>query len=185
MVKRLLYIISIILLVAVTAASCRKRLAELYYDPDQTVQPSIEKFFTEMLNNDRVRPSYWNVRTFIALHSGVYSQSIGYLNNTTAYQQNAGYTQDRWNDFYRPGAAADGGNGGIMAHYRLIESLYSTIENDQQKAYANVFLMAAKVIMYDQAAQMVDLWADIPFTDAGRVNTSNTVMQPVFDNAAS
>src|ERR1044072_4997920 len=100
--KRFLHIILLILLLAAALTSCRKRLAELYYDPDQTVQPSIEKFFTEMLNNDRVRPSYWNVRTFIALHSGVYSQSVGYLNYTTAYQQNAGYTQDRWNDFYRP-----------------------------------------------------------------------------------
>jgi len=48
------------LLVSVVAGSCRKKLADLYYDPDQTVQPSIEKFFTEMLNSDRVRPSYWN-----------------------------------------------------------------------------------------------------------------------------
>lgn len=185
MTKRALHIIPIILLLIAAITSCRKRLAELYYDPDQTVQPSIEKFFTEMLNNDRVRPSYWNVRTFIALHSGVYSQSVGYLNYTTAYQQNAGYTQDRWNDFYRPGAAADGANGGIMAHYRLIESLYDAIENDQQKANAGVFLMAAKVIMYDQAAQMVDLWGDIPFSEAGRVNTSNSVMLPRFDSAAS
>jgi hypothetical protein len=185
MIIRVKYIIPILLLIAVATASCRKRLAELYYDPDQTVQPSIEKFFTEMLHNDRVRPSYWNVRTFIALHSGVYSQSIGYLNNTTAYQQNAGYTQDRWNDFYRPGTATDGGNGGIMAHYRLIESVYNGIENDQQKANAGVFLMAAKVVMYDQASQMVDLWGDIPFSEAGRVNTTNSINMPKFDNAAS
>jgi hypothetical protein len=184
MTKRLHHIIPIILLIALAATACRKRLADLYYDADQTVRPSIEKFFTEMLNNDRVRPSYWNVRTFIALHTGVYSQSIGYLNNTTVYQQNAGYTQDRWNDFYRPGTAADGGNGGIMAHYRLIESLYNSMEDDQQKANAAVFLMAAKVVMYDQAAQMVDLWGHIPFSEAGQVSTSNAIMLPRFDNAA-
>src|SRR5688572_20447619 len=124
--KPVQYIILLVLLIAVTTAGCRKKLAELYYDPDKTVQPSIEKFFTQMLDNDRVHPSYWNVRTFIALHTGVYTQLIGYLNYTTSYQQNAGYTQDRWNDFYRPGTAGDGGNGGIMAHYRLIESLYNS-----------------------------------------------------------
>lgn len=173
------------MLIAVTTAGCRKRLAELYYDPDQTVQPSIEKFFTEMLNNDRVRPSYWNVRTFIAMHSGVYTQSIGYLNYTTSYQQNAGYTQDRWNDFYRPGTAADGGNGGIMAHYRLIESLYNSIEDDNQKASAGVFLMAARVVMFDQASQLVDLWGDIPFSEAGMVNTSGSIKLPRFETATS
>jgi hypothetical protein len=171
------------MLVAVTTAGCRKRLAELYYDADQTVQPSIEKFFTQMLDNDRIHPSYWNVRTFIALHTGVYTQLIGYLNYTTSYQQNAGYTQDRWNDFYRPGRLGDGGNGGVMAHYRLIESLYNSIEDDQQKAYAAVFEMAARVVMYDHASQMVDLWGDIPFTEAGRVNTSDNTMLPRFETA--
>jgi hypothetical protein len=185
MTKPVQYIILLALVAAVTTAGCRKKLADLYYDPDQTVQPSIEKFFTEMLNNDRVRPSYWNVRTFIALHSGVYTQLIGYLNYTTAYQQNAGYTQDRWNDFYRPGTAADGGNGGIMAHYRLIESLYNSIEDDQQKADAAVFLMAAKVVMLDHASQIVDLWGDIPYTEAGLVTTSGSTMQPRFETAVS
>ena len=185
MTKQVLYIISLLLLLAVATSSCQKKLAELYNDPDQTVQPSIEKLFTQMLNNDRVRPSYWNVRTFIAMHSGIYTQSIGYLNYTTAYQQNAGYTQDRWNDFYRPGNSIEGGNGGIMAHYRLIESLYGSIQDDQQKASAGLFFTAAKVVMYDQASQMVDLWGDIPFSDAGSVNTTGSVVPPRFENAAS
>jgi hypothetical protein len=185
MTKPVLYIISTVLLLSVVAGSCRKKLADLYYDPDQTVQPSIEKFFTEMLNNDRVRPSYWNIRTFVVIHSGIYTQSIGYLNTTTAYQQNAGYTQDRWNDFYRPGTAADGGNGGIMAHYRLIESLHGSIKDEQQKANAEVFLTAAKVLMLDQASQMVDLWGDIPFTDAGSVITSGSIVVARFDNAST
>ena len=185
MTKPVLYIITVVLLVSVVAGGCRKKLADLYYDPDQTVQPSIEKFFTEMLNSDRVRPSYWNIRTFVVMHSGIYTQSVGYLNTTTEYQQNAGYTQDRWNDFYRPGTAADGGNGGIMAHYRLIESLYGSIKDEQQKRNAEVFLMAAKVVMLDHASQMVDLWGDIPFTEAGTVNTSGDIVVAKFDDAST
>ncbi|OQP53657.1 SusD/RagB family nutrient-binding outer membrane lipoprotein [Niastella populi] len=185
MTKTVQHIILLVLLVAVTITGCRKKLADLYYDADKTVQPSIEKFFTQMLDNDRVHPSYWNVRTFIALHTGVYTQLIGYLNYTTSYQQNAGYTQDRWNDFYRPGTAGDGGNGGIMAHYRLIESLYNSIEDDQQKANAAVFEMAARVVMYDQASQLVDCWGDIPFSEAGRVNTSGGSMLPGFEAASN
>jgi hypothetical protein len=184
MTKHTLYIISLLLLL-ITTSSCRKKLAELYNDPDQTEQPSIEKFFTQMLNNDRVRPSYWNVRTFIVMHTGIYTQSVGYLNYTTAYQQNDGYTQDRWNDFYRPGNAIEGGNGGIMAHYRLIESLYQTAKDDEQKASAELFYMAAKVVMLEQASEMVDLWGDIPFSDAGYVNTSGKIVPARFERAAS
>ncbi|WP_205508991.1 SusD/RagB family nutrient-binding outer membrane lipoprotein [Longitalea arenae] len=185
MTKRVLYIISWVLLLALLAGGCRKKLADLYYDADQTVQPSMEKFFTEMLHNDRVRPSYWNIRTFVVLHTGIYTQSIGYLNATTAYQQNAGYTQDRWNDFYRPGTAAEGGNGGIMAHYRLIESLYESITDEQQKKELSHFYMAAKVVMFDQASQIVDLWGDIPFSEAGSVSNSGRLMEAKFDNAAA
>lgn len=182
--KQVLYIISLALLLAVTAGSCRKKLADLYYDPDQTVQPSMEKFFTEMLHNDRVRPSYWNIRTFVVLHTGIYTQSIGYLNTTIAYLQYASYTQDRWNDFYRPGTATEGGNGGIMAHYRLIESLYGSIEDEQKKKEASLVYMAAKVVMLDQASQMVDLWGDIPFSQAGSVNNSGRLTEARFDNAS-
>jgi len=178
------YIISLLLLLAVAAGGCHKKLADLYNDPDQTVQPSIEKFFTEMLNNDRVRPSYWNVRTFIAVQTGIYTQSLGYLNYTTAYQQNGDYTEDRWNDFYRPSNSIDGGKGGIMAHYRLIESLYEGMHDDNQKNAAEVFYMAAKVVMFDQASQLVDMWGDIPFSEAGNVNTTGSVASPKFDDAA-
>ncbi|WP_207514502.1 SusD/RagB family nutrient-binding outer membrane lipoprotein [Longitalea luteola] len=174
-----------LLLLMVTAGSCRKKLADLYYDPDQTIQPSMEKFFTEMLHNDRVRPSYWNIRTFVVLHTGIYTQSVGYLNTTTVYQQNAGYTQDRWNDFYRPGNATEGGNGGILAHYRLIESLYESIQDEQRKKESALFYMAARVVMLDQASQMVDLWGDIPFSQAGSVNNSGRLVEAKFDNAAT
>src|ERR1044071_8678559 len=116
MTKKVVYILPIVLLLWVMTGGCRKKLADLYYDPDQTIQPSIEKFFTEMLNNDRVRPSYWDIRTFVVMHTGIYTQSVGYLNNSNEYQQNPSYTQDRWNDFYRPGDGTSG-NGGIMVHY--------------------------------------------------------------------
>ena len=181
MTKPVTYLIYALLILS--AVSCRKKLADLYYDPDQTVTPSIEKFFTEMLNNDRVRPSYWNMRTFVVMHTGIYTQSVGYLNSTTAYQQNAGYTQDRWNDFYRPGTSANGGNGGIMAHYRLMESLYLAIKDNEERKNAEVFMVAAKVTMLDQASQMVDLWGDIPYFEAGYVNTSGNIVLAKFDSA--
>lgn len=159
---------------------CKKKLEELYYNPDQTTQASIEKFFTEMLDNNRVRPSYWEIRTFTVLQTGIYSQSVAYLNTNTVYQQNPSYTQDRWNDFYRPG----GNGGGVMAHYRAIETEYKSL-GPQQQIEAKVFLEAAKVVLLDQASQMVDCWGDIPFSEAGSITTSGEIKMAKFDNAAA
>lgn len=177
--RRILIHISLAAWLICSLAGCKKRLEELYYNPDQTTQASIEKFFTEMLDNDRVRPSYWEIRTFTVLQTGIYSQSVAYLNTNTVYQQNPSYTQDRWNDFYRPG----GNGGGVMAHYRSIEAAYNSLEL-QQQTEAKVFLEAAKVVLLDQASQMVDCWGDIPFSEAGSLNTSGEIEMAKFDNAA-
>ncbi|MDX2048746.1 MAG: SusD/RagB family nutrient-binding outer membrane lipoprotein [Chitinophagaceae bacterium] len=176
--KNSIHIALFVLLFAV-GASCKKKLADLYNDPDQTTQPAVEKFFTEMLDNDRVRPSYWNVRTFLLMHTGIYTQSAGYLNNTSVYQQNPSYTQDYWNDFYRPGA----NGGGVMAHFRSIEAAYNAAKGEQQKKEMDVFLQAAKVVMLDQASQMVDLWGDIPFTEAGSISSKGEIVMAKFDGA--
>lgn len=178
--KRMLIYICFAAVLVLSLASCKKRLEEFYNNPDETTQASIEKFFTEMLDNNRVRPSYWEVRTFTVLQTGIYSQSVGYLNTNTVYQQNPAYTQDRWNDFYRPG----GNGGGVMAHYRSIETAYNSL-NEEQKAEAKVFLEAAKVLLIDQASQMVDCWGDIPFSEAGSINTSGEIVMAKFDAAAA
>lgn len=167
-----------VLLLVVLLCSCRKRLEELYYNPDQTTEPAIEKFFTEMLDNNRVRPAYWEIRTFVAMHTGIYSQTLGFLNNNSAYQQNPGYSQDRWNDFYVPGA----NGGGDMAHFRSIEAALKNLP-EEKKQEDQVFLEAARVVLYDHASQMIDLWGDIPFMEAGRLNTEGQIIFPAFDDA--
>ena len=181
--KQVLYIITIVILVTTSLTGCRKKLADLYYDPDQTTQPSIEQFFTQLINNNRVRPSYWEMRTFVVMHTGIYTQSVSYLNAITAYQQNANYTQDKWNDFYRAGTT-EKGSGGVMALYRLIEKLYGSITNESEKANMEVFLMAARIVLYDQTSQIVDMWGDIPYSEAGSVNTSDQIVMAKFDQAA-
>lgn len=156
-----------------------KKLKDLYYDSDQIVEPSVAQLLTAMIDNDRVRPSYWEIRTFVAMHTGIYSQSLAFLNNSNIYQQNPSYTQDRWNDFYRPGV----NGGGVMAHYREIEKAYNALPASVQ-ADNRLFLEAARLLLYDQAAQMVDLWGDIPFSEAGSLNAKGEVIMPHFDDGA-
>jgi hypothetical protein len=157
--------------------SCKDELDDRYENPDRTADATIDQFFTAMLNNNRVRLMYWNMSTFINWHIGVYTQSVGFLNTEYIYQQNEAYITNRWDDFYRPSA-----NGaGVMALYREIEKAYAALSVDEQKNI-DVFVYAAKVVLYEQTAQMVDMWGDIPFSEAGLLNKTGEVVYPVFDS---
>src|SRR5687768_11115095 len=150
--------------------SCAEELSERYQNPNVDASPAVGEFFTSMLNNDRSRPSYWNISTFVNWHVGVYSQSVGYLNSQTMYQQNEAYIQERWDDFYRPGP-----NGsGVMALFREIEKIYQNVSGPE-KEEAALYYNAAKIVLYEQASQMVDLWGDIPFSEAGALNSSGKI----------
>lgn len=170
-------LISIYFLMMITVG-CQNELDNRYLNPEKTTSTTIDKLFTGMLTNNRVWPMYWEISTFVNWHIGIYTQSVGFLNSATVYQQNESYIQDRWNDFYRPSP-----NGaGVMALYRQMQSIYSTLSANQQTK-ADVFMNAARVILYDQASQMVDLWGDIPFSEAGSLELSGTLVYPKFDDA--
>jgi hypothetical protein len=158
--------------------ACQDELRDRYQSPNSIATPNVGDFFTAMLNNDRTRPSYWNLSTFINWHVGVYTQSVGYLNSQSMYQQNESYIQNRWDDYYRPGS-----NGsGAMANFREMEKIYSSLSETEKKE-VEVLMQAAKVILYDETSQMVDLWGDIPFTEAGSLNSSGKIVYPKFDSA--
>ena len=176
MTRKLARIFLISALVATVA--CQDALEDRYLNPDKTATATVDKFFTAMLNNNRVYPMYWEMSTFVNWHIGIYTQSVGFLNSESMYQQNESYIQDRWNDFYRPGP-----NGaGVVAHFRELEKSYDALSEEDKKNY-EVFLRAAQVILYDQATQMVDLWGDIPFSEAGMLNKTGDIVYAKFDDA--
>jgi hypothetical protein len=161
-------------------AGCRNELDNRYLNPDKATSTTLDKLFTGMLANDRVWPKYWEMSTFVNWHIGIYTQSVGFLNGPAVYQQNESYIQDRWSDFYRPSA-----NGsGVMSLYRQMEALYKKLDATQ-RAKGEVYMHAARVLLYDQATQMVDLWGDIPFSEAGALEASATLVYPKFDDAAA
>jgi hypothetical protein len=175
--KRLFAILFIGALIMTGVMSCQDELEERYTNPDQTSEASIGKFFTKMLNNDRVRPSYWNVRTFLVMHPGLYAQSVSYTNANRRYQQQLSYIDDFWRDYYTPAGS------GIVAHLREMEKAYAALPAEEQ-AGADVFMTAASVIYADQTSQMVDLWGDIPFSEAGQLNLTGESTAPKFDDAS-
>ncbi|RYE32522.1 MAG: SusD/RagB family nutrient-binding outer membrane lipoprotein [Sphingobacteriaceae bacterium] len=179
--KKIFINTSLLLLIVVTLGSCKKSLVELYNNPELTgvTTTSLPNLFTAMLNNDRVRPAYWNQRTYLMPHAAVYSQTASYsTGDNRIYVQNDNYTGNYWSDFYYPA-----GNGsGPMGVYRLMESTYNSLPAAEQ-ANQQVFMQAAKIILYDQASRMIDAWGDIPFSAAGSLETASTIKDASFDDA--
>jgi len=175
--KKVFLNIFLLLFVAATFSACKKTLEEQYNNPEQSSVQSIPTFFTALLNNDRVRPAYWNVRTFLLVQPAVYSQTASYYNENGVYKQSDSYINQYWSDFYY-----SAGNGsGPMALYRQMETTYKTLSAADQ-ASQKVFMEAAKIQLIDQAAQMVDLWGDIPYSETGSLETSSTIVNPNFDD---
>lgn len=156
---------------------CDDKLDEKYYNPEKTTNANVPGFFTYMLNNDRVRPKYWNMRTFVLLHSSVYAQTAFYSNSNAKYQESTGYTEQYWDDFY-----SSGGNGsGVFGTYKAMEVAYNKM-TDTQKAEVELFMNAGKVVLIDEASKMVDLWGDIPYSEAGSLITESVIKNAAFDD---
>lgn len=161
-------------------AGCQDALEDRYVRPGDGDSPTIANLFTRMLDDNRVRPSYWEMSTMVNWHIGVYSQTVGYLNTEFIYQQNEQYIQERWNDFYRPSA-----NGaGVMAQYREMERLYAMADPAERLQW-DVYMHAARIILLEQATRLVDLWGDIPFSEAGMLSATGEIKYPKFDEGAS
>jgi len=174
--KRLFIKASFLLVAITTVVGCKKRLDEQFNNQEQVLSPNVPGLFTAMLNNDRVAAKYWNVRTFLSQMPGVYAQTAYISNGNTVYQQSDSYSQQYWDDFY-----STGGNGsGPMALYRVMEKRFSTLSTGDQ-ANQRVILQAAKVVLIEQAAKMVDLWGDIPYSAAGSLTSTDQINNPKYD----
>jgi hypothetical protein len=177
---------AVAIMIAAMLTSCQDTLEEQYINPEKTTEASIGKFFTTMLDNRRVRADYWNIRTFLVMHPGVYTNTVSYRNADRRYQQQLNYLDDFWKDYYTPNYydqdRVTAGAGGMIAHMREIERQYALLSTEEQ-ANADIFVHAARIVLYDQTAQMVDLFGDIPFSEAGKLNLTGKIVLPKFDSS--
>ncbi|MDP4209044.1 MAG: SusD/RagB family nutrient-binding outer membrane lipoprotein [Bacteroidota bacterium] len=173
--KKLFIQASCFLLLLASISSCSKKIEDDYINPDNSTTGYVGKLFTYMLMNDRIRPTYWDYATFVTGVTGKYSQFIGVTTKAQMYVPSIGYNLDRWNSYY---------TSGIVNQYREIQKNFNTLASTQQ-AEQIIYLQLAKVIYYDQTAQIVDLWGDIPFSEAGSLNSTNSLSYAKFDDASA
>ena len=174
--KKLIINTAFFLAVLTIFIGCKKDVSDKYFNPEKATTASPAGLFTAMLNNDRIAAKYWNVRTFLSQMPGVYAQTTYAANGNSIYQQSDPYSQNYWDDFYIP----EGNGSGVMALYRAMEVSYNGLP-EAEKASQAIIIQAAKVVLIEQAAKMVDLWGDIPYAEAGSLETKATINPPKFD----
>lgn len=174
--------ISLLIVATSLCISCKKNdFADNYNDPEKITQASMEGLYPGFLYNHRLEnrntifPRYWNMTTFQLPMLGTYTQTFGYTNDVNQgrmYEQMTAYSQDRWDYYYVS----------FIANFRDMERLVAAMETEEQKQGYTLFLETAKIFLYDQTAQMVDLWGHIPFYEAGSVIASQgQVVPPKYD----
>lgn len=187
--KRLLINTSLLVLLVASFSACKKQIADDYANPELSQTGSMSKLLSGMFINKRMRPSYWDYATFILPTTGSFSQTTALQPGSKMYVPSLSYTENRWVDFYA-GAKSDDNDlnyvgPGIMANFREMQTTFGKLSQEEQ-ADQLVFLNCAKVILFDQASQMVDLWGDIPFGQAGSLNTPDRNVDPAaFEDAAA
>lgn len=183
MKKSILIIIMLAPVLGFISACKKSSFDDKYYNPEKSTKATIDGLYTGVFKNRRVFPDYWNLFTFVSSMLGSYTQTTGTFSDARRYEQPGGYLQDRWDDFYT--ATPGGGNWTApLSNYREMEKLYNGLESDAEKAGYQLFMQTARIFLYDQATQMVDMWGDIPFSQAGSLNATGELILPSYDPAS-
>lgn len=176
--KRKIYIVLVMFAsMAVVFNGCKQsELEDLYANPAQSSSATVENFFTGLLisANEGVLPWYWRFFVVEQPTLGHYTQTMGWFNGNDQYLPPTAAIDWRWNLYYN----------GPMTQFRVMEGLYMDLEESAQAEY-RIFYLAAKVFFYDQTQQVIDLYGDIPWSEAGRVRELGDLdaALPKYDDA--
>jgi len=175
--KKLIFTILLLATVGFVFDSCSKsKYEELYPDPAKTSTATVENFMTGVFQagNPVNLPAYWRYFVIENSTSGHYTQAFGWVNGKDQYIPSSVAQEARWGYFYD-----------VMRQYREMQDLYNQLSTEDQ-ADKRIFMIAATVFMYDQTEQMVDMWGDIPWSEAGKLKVNGgdlTASLPKYDNA--
>lgn len=174
--KSLLILSSAILLLVVSCS--KKDFDDNYYNPEASVTGDVPRVFSGMLYNhskgnaNTILPRYWNMYVFKLPMPGKYSQTFGYTATPGRYDQATAYNQLRWSYYYTA----------PLASFREMERLYNGMSATDKEGY-KLFYETGKIFLYDQTAEMIDMWGNIPFEEAGQiVTTQGNIINGKFDD---
>jgi tetratricopeptide (TPR) repeat protein len=170
-------LIIILLSVVMVVASCNQEIFEEYYpDPSKISASTVEKQFTGMMNVNLnyVLPDYWNYFVILRTTANRWTQSVGWVNDAQQYVPGGAAITDRWNNYYN-----------FLSQYRVLQKIYNSL-SDREKADKKIYMIAATIYFYHHTQYAVDLYGDIPWTEAGQMSSTGgdyVKSRAKYDNA--
>ena len=138
--------------------SCQKdEFINAYTDPSKIAETSVEKQFTGFLkaNSEYILPDYWHYFVAMRITHHRYNQTIGWVNGENQYLPGGAAVSALWDNYFT-----------TLAQYRELENVYNSKSTTDQADF-KIYMMAAKVHLYEYTQKIVDLFGDIPFSKAG------------------
>jgi len=174
--KKIVFLLTVLSTLAYMSCS-NSKFEEYYIDPSKTSDASIPKLMTGVFQkgNTYTMPWYDRYFTFETQQIGRFAQTLGWVNTPSMYLgMGTSYNENRWTNFYK-----------VLANFRTLEDNYNQLDAETQKDL-EVFLLCAKIFVYDHLQQIVDLWGDVPFTKAGTLwlNSDIVVSRAPYDSAS-
>ncbi|MFV0564266.1 MAG: SusD/RagB family nutrient-binding outer membrane lipoprotein [Flavobacteriaceae bacterium] len=143
-----------------TVGCSKDDFADYYTDPSKIATTSVDKQFASVLfvNNAYVLPNYDNYFSVLRTTLRRYTQANGWVNGDNQYTPSDTPFSMRWNSFYQQ-----------LAQYREMEKIYNGLEG-AEKDNARIFMLLGTVYMYDYLGRTVDIFGDIPFSEASKLS---------------
>jgi len=159
--KKVVSIIAIIS--AIAFSSCVKsQFADAYADPSKVSSTTVELQYAGFLSSNLsyVMYNYWDY--FVDYQNTVlpWTQVTPIINNSGRFIPGVQSESDVWNNYY-----------GFMAQYKEILKLNKTLSANDQAA-KRIYIITATIYYYDMTQKIVDLFGDIPFSEAGLLSTN-------------
>ncbi len=148
-------------ILAASFASCTvEDFEDNYTDPSKLAETTVGKQFSGMFYTNRsyVLPSYDDYFVNHRINSNRFTQATGWVNGENQYVPGSSANNNVWNNYYQ-----------TLAQYREIEKVYAGL-SEAAAADQRIYMIAAKAFIYDKTQKMIDIYGDIPFTEAGMLS---------------
>lgn len=150
-----------------------------YSDPSKTATATCERLMTGVFYTGAqyTYNSYWRQYTWDNVVAGKFAQTFGFANSEgSRYALSDSYANDRWGNFYN-----------TLTQFRVLQDVYGKLSDEDKKTY-RIFYIVSEVFIYDHLAQIIDIFGDVPFAEAGYlVVTGGDVANsyPAYESATS
>ncbi|MGN6617884.1 MAG: SusD/RagB family nutrient-binding outer membrane lipoprotein [Ilyomonas sp.] len=155
-------ILSSVFVLALFLSACTKQQFEdAYTDPSKVSGTTVDRQFAGVLSSN-LNYSMYRYYPYFAVYQNTmipWTQTAATLNTNGRYIPGAAAIDDFWGSYYA-----------LLAQYKDLLRVNATLSAEEQQAN-RIYIIAATIYFYDFTQKAVDIWGDIPWTDAGLLGT--------------